>query len=122
MNQKLEIKTDERGGLMEVFKIPEAGQVFYSTTKPNVTRGNHYHTRKKELFCVIEGRAEIKLRNRDTNEIEVHLVSGEKPEVVEIKTNWTHNIKNVGDSEMKLLVWANEVFNPKDPDTFYEEV
>ena len=64
--QKLEIKSDPRGSLLEVFKSPEWGQVFYSTSKPGVTRGNHYHTRKLEKFCVIEGQAMIRMRNRQT--------------------------------------------------------
>lgn len=122
MNEKLEIKQDERGKLIEIFKIPGVEQIFYSTTKPGVIRGNHYHKRKIEKFCVIEGKAKIKLRNRETNEIEEYIVSGDKPEIVEMKINWTHNIENIGDNEMKLLVWVNEVFNPEDPDTFTEEV
>jgi UDP-2-acetamido-2,6-beta-L-arabino-hexul-4-ose reductase len=122
--KKLEIKEDARGRLVEVFKFGDTGlgQVFYSTTKPDVVRGNHYHTRKKEFFCVIEGDAKIRLRNRDTGEIEEHVVTGNSPEILEMKINWTHNIKNTGKTEMKLLVWANEIFNPEDPDTFYEEV
>jgi len=122
MNKKLEIKSDERGNFVEVFKIPGAGQVSYSTTKPSIVRGNHYHTRKIELFCVIEGKALIRMRNRENNEIREYEVSGEKPEIVETIINWTHNIKNIGDTEMKLLIWANEVFNPDNPDTFKEEV
>jgi len=122
MNKKLEIKEDERGKLIEIFKIPGLGQVFYSTTKPGIIRGNHYHTRKKEFFCVIEGRGLIKLRNRETGEIQKIEVSGENPEIVEMPINWTHNIKNIGETEMKLLVWVNEIFNPEDPDTYFEEV
>lgn len=122
MSEKLEIKRDQRGDLIEVFKIPGIGQVFYAITKPGAIRGNHYHKRKKEYFCVIEGKAEIKLRNRDNNEVEEHIVSGDNPEIVEMKINWTHNIKNINDTEMKLLVWTNEVFNPEDPDTYAEEV
>ncbi len=121
-NKKLEIKSDERGNFIEVFKIPEFGQVSYSTTKPDVIRGNHYHTRKKEIFCVVEGEAKIRQKNRETNEIEEKIVSGASPELVEMKLNWTHNIQNIGNTEMKLLIWISEVFNPNDADTFYEEV
>lgn len=121
-NKKLEIKSDERGNFVEVFKIPNFGQVSYSTTKPGVIRGNHYHTRKKEIFCVIEGEAKIRQRNRETNEIEEKIVSGSAPELVEMKINWTHNIQNIGNSEMKILIWINEIFDPNNPDTFYEEV
>lgn len=122
MKEYLEKHEDERGSLVEAFKIPNVGQVFYSTSKPGVIRGNHYHKRKIETFCVIEGEAKITLRNRDTNEIEEHKVSGDKPEHVVMKINWTHNIQNTGETEMKLLVWANEVFNPNDPDTYSEIV
>ncbi len=121
-NKKLEIKSDERGNFVEVFKIPNFGQVSYSTTKPGVIRGNHYHTRKKEFFCVIEGKGKIRQRNRETNEIGEKIVSGENPELVEMKLNWTHNIQNIGNNEMKLLIWISEVFDPDNPDTFYEEV
>lgn len=121
-NKKLEIKTDELGNFVEVFKMPDFGQVSYSTTKPGIIRGNHYHMRKKEIFCVIEGEAKIRQRNRETNEIEEKIVSGASLELVEMKLNWTHNIQNIGNMEMKFLIWINEIFNPNNPDTFYEEV
>ena len=120
--KKLEIKNDERGNFIEVFKIPEFGQVSYSTTKPGVIRGNHYHIRKKEIFCVIEGEAKIRQRNRETNEIEEKIVFGNAPELVEMKLNWTHNIQNIGDKEMRLLIWISEIYNPNDSDTFFEEI
>ena len=120
--EELEIKGDDRGNFMEIFKIPGRGQVNYSTTQPGITRGNHYHNRKEEYFCVISGEAEIKLRNRDTNEIQEFKVSGQKPETVKIPINWTHNITNTGNGPMELLIWVNEVFDPEDPDTFYEKV
>jgi UDP-2-acetamido-2,6-beta-L-arabino-hexul-4-ose reductase len=124
MSEKLIIKEDKRGKLVEIFKFPKpvTGQVFFSTSMPGVVRGNHYHTRKIEYFCVIEGTAKIKLRNRNTNEIKEYIVSGESPEIVEMTINWTHNIQNIGEGKMKLLVWANEVFNIDDSDTFAEEV
>ncbi len=122
MVDPLEPKADARGVLIEVFKMPNDGQIFYSTSKPGVIRGNHYHTRKVERFCVLEGQATIRLRNRATNEIREFQVSGEQLQTVTMLINWTHNIQNTGTADMKLLVWANEVFNPQDPDTFAEEV
>lgn len=121
-SKKLEIKSDERGNFVEIFKIPNFGQVSYSTTKPGIIRGNHYHKRKREIFCVIEGKAKIKQRNIKNNEIEEIIVSGKSLELVEMKLNWTHNIQNIGSTEMKLLIWTSEIYNPEDPDTFYEEV
>lgn len=122
MVNQLERKDDSRGTLIEVFKMANDGQVFYSTSKPGIVRGNHYHTRKIERFCVIEGSATIRLRNRSTDEIREFHVSGEKPQIVTMLINWTHNIKNTGTTEMKLLVWANEVFDPQNPDTYSEQV
>ncbi len=116
------MKSDERGDFVEVFKIPGFGQVSYSTTNPGVIRGNHYHARKKEIFCVIEGEAKVRQRDIKTGEVEEKIVSGAAPELVEMKPNWTHNIQNIGNKEMKLLIWISEVYNPADTDTFYEEV
>jgi len=122
MNEKLEIKGDERGNFIEIFKFPGMGQVSYSTTKPGIVRGNHYHTHRIEKFCVIEGDGLIRLRNRETNEIKEYKVSGKDPEIVDMTVGWTHNIKNIGSTEMKLLIWVNEIFDPNNPDTFAEEV
>jgi len=121
-NQKIEIKGDERGKAAEVFKFPGVGLVFYSTTKPGKTRGNHYHLRKKEYFCVIEGEGKIALRNLKTDKIKEYEVSGDEPEIVEMPVGWTHNIRNTGKGEMKLLIWADEIYNPQDPDTYQEIV
>lgn len=124
MVQQLTVKHDKRGSLVEVFKFPSAavGQVLFSTTKPGMVRGNHYHTRKIEYFCVVEGSGTIRLRNRDTGESREYKVSGQAPEVVTMPIHWTHNILNTGQQDMKLLIWVSEVFDPEDPDTFFEEV
>lgn len=122
MEEFPDIKEDERGKLIELFKFPGVGQLFYSTSNPGVVRGNHYHTHKVERFCVIEGEATIRLRNRATNEVREYRVSGARPQIVEMTPNWTHNIQNTGAGEMKLVVWANEVFDPANPDTFAEAV
>lgn len=113
------IKEDSRGKLIEIFKIPDFGQVYYLTIKPGFTRGNHYHKRKKEKFCVIEGEAKITLKSKD--EIKELLVSGNNPEVIDIPEKWIHDIKNICDKEVKMLAWISEVFNPNDPDTYYEK-
>ena len=122
MPEKLIIKQDERGKLIEIFKIPGFGQVVYSTSKPGVVRGNHYHTKKQERICVIEGKAKISLRNRKTNRLKEYYVSGDMPKIIDMSINWTHNIKNIGESELKLLIWTNEIFNPDAPDTYPETV
>lgn len=116
---KLEINKDERGELVEVFKVPGFGQVNYVTCKPGAVRGNHYHKRKKESFCVIEGEAKITLKKGD--EAKEYRLSGESPEIIEVQSNWIHNMENIGKKELKAVVWINEVFNPDDPDTYYEQ-
>jgi len=118
----LKLKTDERGSFVEVFKLEKGGQVSYSTTKPGITRGNHYHIRKNEKFCVVSGKAIIRLRRIGTDKVIEYQVSGEKPSWVEMPIYYTHNITNVGDTELVTLFWINEHFNPDDPDTFFEEV
>lgn len=120
--EHLEIKSDDRGSLIEVFKLPDVGQVFFSTSKPGVIRGNHYHTRKREWFCVIEGEAIIRMKNIETEEIKEYSVFGTNPELVEMPVNWTHNIENTGSGIMKLIAWVNEIFDPNDPDTYSKEI
>ncbi|MBI4050170.1 MAG: WxcM-like domain-containing protein [Candidatus Doudnabacteria bacterium] len=124
MPERLVVKEDTRGRLVEVFKFPDfvTGQILLVTAKPGMTRGNHYHARKSEQYCVVKGSAKIRLRNRSTNEMQEHDVSGEAPKIVEIEPNWTHNIQNTGKGEMTFLIWISEIFNPSDPDTFFEAV
>lgn len=118
----VEMKTDNRGMLFELLKSPHFGQIFVSTTKPGITRGNHYHDTKVEKFCVISGEANIKFRHILTNEIISYKVSGDKIQVVDIPPGYTHAIENTGDTEMIVLFWASEMFDPNRPDTYYEEV
>ncbi len=122
MKEPLTPKSDNRGILYEFIKAPGFGQVFFSTSVPGAVRGNHYHMRKIERFCVVKGTGEINIRDRATGEKTRVQVSGEKPEVVTMPLNGTHNIINRGSDEMLLLAWVNEVFDPNDPDTFPEEV
>jgi UDP-2-acetamido-2,6-beta-L-arabino-hexul-4-ose reductase len=114
--------SDARGTFYEILKTQDSGQFSISTTQPGVTRGNHYHHTKNEKFLVIKGEALIELRHIVTNEIVQYRVSGEQMQVVEMITGYTHNITNVGDTEMLLLIWANEIFNPEHPDTYFLKV
>ena len=120
--RKLTKNTDQRGSFVEVFKFAEAGQVSFSTTKPGITRGNHYHTRKSEKFCVVSGEASIKLRRIGTDKVIDYKVSGDEPSWIEMPIYYTHNITNIGNSELLTLFWIDEPFDPSDPDTFFEEV
>ena len=115
----LDLKTDDRGSLFELIKSEHFGQIFVSRTFKGITRGNHYHDSKVEKFCVIQGKAVIRFRHILSKEVLEYHVSGEKIEVVDIPPGYTHNIENLGEGEMIVLFWANQVFNPDDPDTYF---
>jgi UDP-2-acetamido-2,6-beta-L-arabino-hexul-4-ose reductase len=117
-----EIKTDQRGALFEIIKLSHGGQVFFSTTKPGIIRGNHYHTRKIEKFCVLKGSACIRLRKIGRTEIHEYNISSDRPAIVEIPIFHTHHIENTGAEDLLTLFWSNEIFNSSAPDTYFEEV
>jgi len=113
---------DERGTFYEFLKTLDSGQFSVSTTAPGVTRGNHYHNTKNEKFLVVKGKASIKLRHIHSDEIVEYEASDEKMEVFEMIPGYTHEITNVGDEEMILLIWSNEIYDPENPDTHYLKV
>lgn len=113
---------DERGTFYEILKTLDSGQFSFSTTAPGVKRGSHYHHTKNEKFLVVKGKALIEFRHILTDETERYKVSDKKMEVVEMIPGYTHNIKNIGDEEMVLLLWANEIFDQNNPDTYFLEV
>ncbi len=113
---------DARGAFYEILKTVDSGQLGISTTKPGVTRGNHYHNTKNEKFLVIKGEALIELRDVFSDSIIQYNVSGDELEIVEMIPGYTHNIKNIGNEEMVLLIWANENYNSEAPDTNFLEV
>jgi len=119
---ELESHTDARGVLAEMVKSPHSGQIFISRTKPGVTRGNHYHDLKVERFFVIEGDAVIRFRPVGGSAVTEYRVSGSRWQVVEIPPGYTHSIENVGTSDLVVLFWACEPFDPGRPDTFPLEV
>ena len=114
--------TDSRGSFVEVIRLGIGGQVSFSTTVPEITRGNHYHTRKIERFAVIKGKALIQLRRIGTNEVLDFYLDGAEPAYVDMPIWYTHNIKNIGDEVLYTNFWINEFFDPNDPDTYFEEV
>jgi len=116
------LRTDERGSLFELLKTNAAGQIFVSSTKPGITRGNHFHHTKTEKFCVLYGKGLIQFRKIGTDEIIEYEVAGNDPRIVDIPPGYTHNIKNTGETEMITLFWANEIFDPQNPDTYFEKV
>jgi len=119
---KLILNTDERGSFVETVKSQLGGQVSFSTTRPGITRGNHFHTRKIERFAVIRGSARIRLRRIGTKDVLNFDLSGNEPSYVDMPVWYTHNITNTGDDDLYTIFWINEMFDPADPDTFYETV
>ena len=124
---KLDVKKDARGSLVEVFKpeyIGEAemkGQFFVSTANPGLIKGQHYHTRKTEWFCVIRGSGELHLENMRTGEKQTVVMGESNMVTVEISPHFYHYLENVGQDELILLVYTSEPFNPEDSDTFSKE-
>jgi len=113
---------DERGSFTEIIRTNTSGQFSFSTTKPGITRGNHFHTRKIERFAVIKGKVKIELRRIGTDEVITYLLDGAKPAFVDMPIWHTHNITNMGDEELLTLFWINEPYDAKDPDTYFEKV
>ncbi len=114
--------TDTRGAFVEVIRLGIGGQCSFSTTKPEITRGNHFHTRKIERFAVIKGEAVIQLRKIGSDEVMNFHLDGSQPAYVDMPIWYTHNIKNVGKEELYTIFWINEPYNPEDADTYFEEV
>lgn len=113
---------DERGSFTEILKSADRGQVSVNISKPGVTKGNHWHHTKNEKFVVVSGRGVIRFRRYGSDEVTEYHVSGDRLEVVDIPTGYTHSIVNEGDTDMVTLMWCNECFNPSRPDTMYEAV
>ncbi len=118
----LDQKTDNRGSLAEFVKSKGSGQIFVSRTKPGITRGHHYHDTKTEKFLVVEGEAVIRFRHIHSDKVLEYSVSGKDFTPVDIIPGYTHSITNVGESELVTLFWASEMYDPDNPDTYWEEV
>jgi UDP-2-acetamido-2,6-beta-L-arabino-hexul-4-ose reductase len=118
----LKMNVDNRGSFTEFLKTPDRGQVSVNVSKPGIAKGNHWHHTKNEKFLVVSGRGVIRFRKIDSDEIIEYFVSGDKLEVVDIPPGYTHNIENLGKTDMVTIMWVNEPFNPEEPDTYYLEV
>lgn len=120
--QRLKVRSDDRGSLFESLRTKHGGQVFISTTRPDITRGNHFHLHKLERFCVISGEANIRIRKLFSNMTNAYHVSGEYPCVLDIPTLHTHSIINLSNVDLITMFWAHEIFDPGNPDTYPEPV
>ena len=108
---------DPRGVFVEMLKTEQSGQFSYFTAHPGITRGGHYHHTKTEKFLVLKGRARFRFRHMETGETYAVETEGGQPMVVETIPGWAHDITNVGDEEMIVMLWANEIFDRARPDT-----
>lgn len=119
----LKMNVDNRGSFTELVHTKDCGQVSINISKPGITKGQHWHNSKWELFIVVAGHGLIQERNINTGEQVEFEVSGDKIEAVHMIPGWTHNIINLSDTEdLVTVMTCNEVFDPKHPDTFFETV
>lgn len=118
----VDLKTDDRGWLFELVKSKSFGQIFVSTTKPGITRGNHYHDTKIEKFCLIQGQGIIRFRHLESADVIEYPVDDSDIKIVDIPPGYTHSIENNGDQTMLVLFWASEIFDPSRPDTYWVPV
>ncbi|GGX84019.1 UDP-2-acetamido-2,6-beta-L-arabino-hexul-4-ose reductase [Vogesella alkaliphila] len=113
---------DSRGVFVEMLKTKDSGQFSFFTAHPGITRGGHYHHSKTEKFLVIRGEARFGFRHILTGERLELVTSGSKPQIVETIPGWIHDITNIGDDEMIVMLWANEIFDRQNPDTIAHKV
>ena len=118
----LKMNTDARGSFTEMIRTPERGQVSVNVSRPGIVKGNHWHHTKTEKFLVVSGKGAIRFRKIGDDKVIVVQVSGDSLEVVDIPAGYTHNIENLGDTDLVTVMWASEPFDPERPDTFFEEV
>lgn len=117
------MNADARGSFTELVKTLGSGQFSVNISKPGITKGNHWHNTKWEMFIVVSGKARIEQRKIDSKEKLTFDVSGDKIEAVYMLPGYTHNIINLSNTEPLItLMWANELFDPNKPDTFFEPV
>lgn len=109
---------DARGVFVEMLKTQDSGQFSFFTALPGITRGGHYHHTKTEKFLVICGRARFRFRHVDTGECYELFTDGGRSEVVETVPGWAHDVTNVGPEEMVIMLWANEILDRQNPDTY----
>ena len=125
----LKMNVDERGSFTEILRTPDRGQFSVNVSKPGITKREHWHHTKNEKFLVVSGKGLIQFRKVGTDPVTGekypvlnYHVSGEKMEVVDIPTGYTHNIINEGETDLVTFMWCNECFDPEKPDTYFLKV
>ena len=123
-NYPLKMNIDNRGSFTEIIRTTDRGQFSVNISKPGITKGQHWHNTKNEKFVVVSGKGVIRFRNMNDPERKVieYYVSGDKIEVIDTPTGYTHSIVNLGDTDLITFIWCNECFDPNRPDTYFEEV
>jgi UDP-2-acetamido-2,6-beta-L-arabino-hexul-4-ose reductase len=117
------VHSDNRGNLFETVRCHGgSGMAFMSTTLPGQKRGEHYHLHKVERFFVVKGEAEIELRRLLHDEVVTFRLSGDEPAFVDMPTLWVHNIRNIGETELVTMFWADQLLNPSSPDQYPETI
>ena len=119
----LKMNVDDRGSFTELLKTASCGQFSVNISKPGITKGQHWHHTKWEFFMVVSGVGRIEQRKIGTDEVLTFDVSGERIQAVQMLPGYTHNIINLSDTQdLVTVMWANELFDPNKPDTFFEKV
>ncbi|MBQ6831195.1 MAG: capsular polysaccharide biosynthesis protein CapF [Oscillospiraceae bacterium] len=119
----LKMNKDDRGSFTELLKTASCGQISVNISKPGITKGQHWHHTKWEFFIVVSGKGLIQMRKVGTDEVLNYEVSGDRIQAIHMLPGYTHNIINLSDTEdLVTVMWANECFDPKKPDTFFEVV
>jgi len=123
------MNTDDRGSFTEIIRTSSCGQFSVNISKPGITKGSHWHHTKHEKFLVVKGEGLIRLRrigmqaDGSTWPVQEFRVSGDRMQVVEMLPGYTHSIVNLSETEdLVTFMWANELFDPEKPDTFFQEV
>lgn len=118
----LKMNADHKGSFTEIIRTEDRGQFSVNISRPGSEKGNHWHCTKNEKFVVVSGKALIQLRQVGSNEVISYRVSGQRLEVIDIPVGYTHNIINVGETDLVTFMWSNERFDPERPDTYYLQV
>ena len=115
----LKMNRDQRGSFTEILRTAASGQFSVNISKPGITKGNHWHHTKNEKFLVVAGQGVIRFRRIDSETVTEYRVSGDALQVVDIPPGYTHNIENLGDTDMVTFMWCNECFDSEKPDTYF---
>ncbi|MFA5283685.1 MAG: NAD-dependent epimerase/dehydratase family protein [Bacilli bacterium] len=122
LSYNLGMNNDDRGSFTELFKTLTNGQISVNVSKPGITKGNHYHHTKNEKFVVVNGKCEIKFRKIGTKDVYVYQVEDSEIQVIDIPPGYAHSIKNIGITDSVTIIWASDIYDKENPDTYYEEV